>query len=81
MCEMEDYVRELVKVSGAVVTTTEDYGKGANYPLKGYKSFYHTNIELPDFNAQEAYPWAHGAPGGPVTFKVVEDNLKSATST
>jgi len=76
MCEMEGYVRELATVSGAVVTTTEDYGKGANYPLKGYKSFYHTNIELPNFNAREVYPWAQGAPGGPVTFKVVEDNLK-----
>jgi succinate dehydrogenase/fumarate reductase flavoprotein subunit len=76
MCEMEGYVRELAKTSGAVVTTTEDYGKGANYPLNGYKSFYHTNIELPNFNAREAYPWAQGAPGGPVTFKVVEDNLK-----
>jgi succinate dehydrogenase/fumarate reductase flavoprotein subunit len=76
MCEMEAYVRELSKTSGAVVTTTEDYGKGANYPLKGYKAFYHTNIELPNFNARQHYPWAHGAPGGPVTFKVVEDNLK-----
>jgi succinate dehydrogenase/fumarate reductase flavoprotein subunit len=76
MCEMEDYVRGLAKVSGALVTTTEEYGKGANYPLKGYKAFYHTNIELPSFNAQEAYPWANGAPGGPVTFKVVEDNVK-----
>lgn len=76
MCEMEGYVRELAKVSGAKVTTTEDYGKGANYPLKGYKSFYHTNIELPNFKAHEVYPWANGAPGGPVTFKVVEDNLK-----
>ena len=35
MCEMEAYVRELTKASGAVVTTTEDYGKGANYPLEG----------------------------------------------
>ena len=76
MCEMEGYVRELGKISGAVVTTTEEWGKGANYPLKGYKAFYHTNIELPNFNAREAYPWANGAPGGPVTFKVVEDNLK-----
>ena len=76
MCEMEAYVRELTKASGALVTTTEDYGKGANYPLKGYKAFYHTNIELPNFNARQHYPWAHGAPGGPVTFKVVEDNLK-----
>jgi succinate dehydrogenase/fumarate reductase flavoprotein subunit len=77
MYEMEGYVRQLVKVSGANVTTTEDYGKGANYPLKGYKSFYHTNIELPNFNARQAYPWANGAPGGPVTFKVVEDNIKT----
>src|SRR6516225_5891757 len=26
MCEMEDYVRGLAKVSGALVTTTEEYG-------------------------------------------------------
>jgi len=60
MCEMEDYVRELGKINGAVVTTTEDYGKGANYPLQGYKAFYHTNLELPSFNAREAYPWRMG---------------------
>jgi succinate dehydrogenase/fumarate reductase flavoprotein subunit len=76
MCEMEAYVRDLAKASGAEVTTTEAYGKGANYPLKGANAFYHTNIALPDFDAQATYPWANGAPGGPVTFKVVEDNIR-----
>ncbi len=75
MCEMEAYVRKLAAVSGGVVTTTEEYGKGANYPLKGTETFYHTNIELPDFDAAATYPWANGAPGGPITFKVVADNL------
>jgi succinate dehydrogenase/fumarate reductase flavoprotein subunit len=76
MCEMEAYVRELAKASGAEVTTTEAYGKGANYPLKGANAFYHTNIALPGFDSNAAYPWANGAPGGPVTFKVVEDNIR-----
>lgn len=75
MCEMEGYVRKLATVSGATVTTTEEWGKGANYPLRGAAAFYHTNISLPNFDAKAAYPWANGAPGGPVTFKVVEDNL------
>lgn len=75
MCEMEGYVRELAAASGADVSSTEEYGKGANYPLRGANAFYHTNISLPNFDARKTYPWANGAPGGPVTFKVVEDNL------
>ena len=77
MCEMEAFVRGLSATSGATVTTTEQYGKGANYPLPGAHVFYHTNIELPNFDARATYPWANGAPGGPVTFKVLEDNLAS----
>ena len=76
MTEMEDYFRGLAKVSGATVTTTAEYGKGANYPLPGSDSFYHTNIDtIPNFDARAVYPWAIGAPGGPKTFKVVADNV------
>ena len=76
MAEMEDYVRELAKVNGSTISTTEEYGKGANYPLPGWDAFYHTNIDwVPNFDARAAYPWAVGAPGGPRTFKVVADNV------
>jgi succinate dehydrogenase/fumarate reductase flavoprotein subunit len=76
MAEMEDYVRELAAVNGATVSTTEEYGKGANYPLPGSDTFYHTNIDwVPNFDAKAVYPWAVGAPGGPRTFKVVADNV------
>jgi succinate dehydrogenase/fumarate reductase flavoprotein subunit len=76
MAEMEDYVRELAAVNGSTVGTTEEYGKGANYPLPGSETFYHTNIDwVPNFDARAVYPWAVGAPGGPRTFKVVADNV------
>ena len=76
MAEMEDYVRELATVNGSTISTTEEYGKGANYPLPGSETFYHTNIDwVPNFDARVVYPWAVGAPGGPKTFKVVADNV------
>ncbi len=76
MADMENYVRELAAVNGATVSTTEEYGKGANYPLPGSDTFYHTNIDwVPNFDAKAVYPWAVGAPGGPRTFKVVADNV------
>ncbi|HEY6993341.1 MAG TPA: FAD-dependent oxidoreductase [Xanthobacteraceae bacterium] len=76
MAEMEGYVRELASVNGSTVSTTEEYGKGANYPLPGCETFYHTNIDwVPNFDARAVYPWAVGAPGGPRTFKVVADNV------
>lgn len=76
MCEMEDFARELAVASGAIITSTEQVGgKGANYPLPGTDAFYHANVELPDFDAKASYPWAVGRPGGPILFKVLEDNL------
>jgi succinate dehydrogenase/fumarate reductase flavoprotein subunit len=48
----------------------------ANYPLPGTDTFYHTTvIDVPGFNARNAYPWANGAPGGPKLFKIVHDHL------
>lgn len=77
MTEMEDYVRDLAKVNGAEIDTTEEYGKsGGNYPLAGYESFYHTTVtHVPNFSAPAMYPAAIGAPGGPMLFKIVEDCL------
>jgi succinate dehydrogenase/fumarate reductase flavoprotein subunit len=82
MCEMEDYVRDLAKVNDAEITTTEEYGKtGANYPMPGYETFYHTTvIDVPNFRASAFYPAANGAPGGPMLFKMVEDNITACGS-
>ena len=77
MSEMEDYVRDLAKANGSEIETTEEYGKnGANYPMPGYDTFYHTTVKwVPNFDARAVYPWANGAPGGPMMFKIVEDNV------
>jgi succinate dehydrogenase/fumarate reductase flavoprotein subunit len=77
MAGLESYVRDLASVNDAEVTTTKETGKtGANYPFVGYDAFYQTVINgVPNFDARAVYPWANGAPGGPILFKVVEDNL------
>jgi succinate dehydrogenase/fumarate reductase flavoprotein subunit len=77
MSEMEHYVRDLAKADDAEIQTTEEYGKkGANYPLPGTETFYHTTVVgVPNFSARAFYPAANGAPGGPMLFKIVDDNL------
>jgi len=77
MAEQEDYVRALAVASDAEVTTTKGAGKtGANYPFPGVDTFYQTLIRaVPGFVPSQVYPWANGAPGGPLLFKVLEDNL------
>jgi len=77
MTEQEDYVRDLARINGAEVTTNKDSGRtGAIYPLPGYETFYQTLVgPIEGFSARESYPWANGAPGGPLLFKVLHDNL------
>ncbi len=79
MTEMEGYVRELAKANDAEIETTEEYGKaGGNYPLPGFETFYHTTVtRVPNFDAKAVYPWAIGAPGGPMLFKMVEDTMSA----
>ena len=79
MSEQEDYVRELAEINGAQVTTNKDSNRtGANYPLPGYETFYQTLVgPIDGFSAREAYPWANGAPGGPLLFKVLHDNVEA----
>jgi len=73
MAEMEDYVRTLVKVNGAVIAPRE---KVANYPYEGYDTFYQTLIEeVPNFDPAQAYPHVRGAPGGARVFRTLEDNI------
>jgi succinate dehydrogenase/fumarate reductase flavoprotein subunit len=80
MSEQEDYVRELATVNDAEVTTTKEAGKvGANYPFPGVDAFYQTVIRsVPNFSARASYPWANGAPGGTMLFKVLDDNIARA---
>ena len=77
MSELEPYVRHLGRVNGAEITTTKEAGKvGANYPLPGFEAFYQTIIvSIPNFDARAVYPWANGAAGGPMLFKILDDNL------
>lgn len=89
MCGLEAYVRGLAQVNGAAVTSSieenarrekenDPYRRrvSGNYPLPGTDAFYHTSVvDVPGFDARDAYPWANGAPNGPKLFKVVHDNV------
>lgn len=78
MAGLEPYVRALGAVNDAEITTTRETDKttGANYPLPGFEAFYQTVVvSVPGFDARTVYPWANGAPGGPMLFKIVDDNL------
>ena len=77
MSGLEPYVRDLARVNDAELMTTIETGKtGANYPLPGFDAFYQTVVvSVPNFDARAVYPWANGAPGGPMLFKIIDDNL------
>ncbi len=77
MAEMEGYVRGLAAETNSEVSTTRDDPKaGANYPLPGHATFYHTSIAaIPNFSVRETYPAANGADGGPRLFRVLEAAL------
>jgi succinate dehydrogenase/fumarate reductase flavoprotein subunit len=77
MAEQEDYVRDLARVNNAEIATTKAEGKTtANYPFPGVNAFYQTTVRaVPNFSARHVYPWANGAPGGPMLFKIMDDNL------
>jgi succinate dehydrogenase/fumarate reductase flavoprotein subunit len=87
MCGVEARVRELAAINGAVISTSVEEGMkggddpnrrrvGANYPLPGAETFYHTTVvDVPGFDAARHYPWANGAPGGPKLFRIVHDHV------
>ncbi len=77
MGEQEDYVRDLARVNNAEIATTKEEGKTtANYPFPGVNAFYQTTVRsIPNFSAKAFYPWANGAPGGPMLFKIMDDNI------
>jgi succinate dehydrogenase/fumarate reductase flavoprotein subunit len=76
MASMETHIRKLAAVNGGNVRTNVEKSKGANYPLPGTDTFYHTWIDqVPNFDRHAAYPWANGATDGQHLFKTVSDNV------
>ena len=89
MCELETYVRELGAINNAVIMTSVEENAlrekntdpvrrriSGNYPLPGTETFYHTTVvDVPGFDARSHYPWANGAPGGPMLFRIVHEHL------
>ena len=73
MTEVEAYFRDLAKICDAEIFVRE---RGGNYPLPGVEAFYYTQVEaIPNFDARASYPYARGRPGGPMVFKILQDNL------
>lgn len=89
MAGVESYVRELGRINNAVIRSSieeaaakadDPYQRrvGGNYPFPGTETFYHTTVvDVPGFDPRRDYPWANGAPGGPMLFKIVHDHLRA----
>jgi succinate dehydrogenase/fumarate reductase flavoprotein subunit len=73
MSEVEVYFRDLAKICDAEIFVRE---RGGNYPLPGCDAFYYTQVEaIPNFDAHATYPNVKGRPGGPMVFKILQDNI------
>jgi succinate dehydrogenase/fumarate reductase flavoprotein subunit len=73
MSTVEAYFRDMAKLVDAEIFTRD---RGANYPLPGADAFYYTQVEaIPNFDARQAYPAVRGRPGGPLVFKILQENL------
>ncbi|MFC1872648.1 FAD-binding protein [Chloroflexota bacterium] len=72
---LEDYVRKLAKINGAVIKTYGPETTGA-YPFTGKDSFYTFRVvEIPGF---DGYPWVQRLMAAGVnTMKVVLDNIEA----
>lgn len=76
MADMEEYIRGLAATNGSHVCVNVDKSKGANYPLPGTDTFYHTWIDqVPGFDRDTTFPWANGAIDGQHLFKTLSDNI------
>jgi succinate dehydrogenase/fumarate reductase flavoprotein subunit len=77
LVELEDYIRDLAAVNGAVCEKRHHPG---NYPFPGFETFHAIEIcEVPGFDPLTAYPHVRGRNRGPLLFKVVEDNVAKRT--
>jgi succinate dehydrogenase/fumarate reductase flavoprotein subunit len=73
MSEVEAYFRDLASICHAEIFVRE---RGGNYPLPGADAFYYTQVEaIPNFDASQVYPNVRGRPGGPMVFKILQDNV------
>ena len=73
MTEVEAYFRDLASICDAEIFVRE---RGGNYPLPGVDAFYYTQVErIPNFDASQTYPHVRGRPGGPMVFKILQDNV------
>ncbi len=73
MSEVEAYFRDLASICNAEIFVRE---RGGNYPLPGVDAFYYTQVEaIPNFDASQTYPNVRGRPGGPMVFKILQDNV------
>jgi succinate dehydrogenase/fumarate reductase flavoprotein subunit len=68
------------KLAGDVGYTVSDSANrqrsGANYPLPGWQTFYHTLLDdIPGFDAEKTYPHVAGLAGGRRLFHMLEANI------
>lgn len=73
MTQVEAYFRDLASICDAEIFVRE---RGGNYPLPGIDAFYYTQVErIPNFDASQAYLNVRRRPGGPLLFKILQDNI------
>jgi succinate dehydrogenase/fumarate reductase flavoprotein subunit len=74
VANLEGYLRDLAAVSNANVVVRDRPG---NYPFPGVDTWGFFEVEsIPDFDPKVEYPHVRGRLGGPLVFKVVDDNVK-----
>ncbi len=77
MAGIEEYMKWLTGSLGLSVSSNLSRVRaGANYPMPGWDTFYHTLVdEIPGFDAEAAYPQVSGLAGGRRLFHVLEQAI------
>lgn len=77
MTGIGDYMAKLAGDVGYTVSDNANRQRnGANYPLPGWQTFYHTLLDdIPGFDAEKAYPHVSGLAGGRRLFHMLEANI------
>lgn len=74
VANLEGYLRDLASVNNAAVVVRDRPG---NYPFQGLNTWSFFEVtEIPGFDPREEYPHVRGRLGGPLVFKVVDDNVR-----
>lgn len=72
--DLEEYLKDLATVSNATVVVRDRPG---NYPFPGLDTWGFFEVEsIPGFDPRVEYPHVRGRLGGPLVFKVVDDNVR-----